>query len=82
MRDFMLAEDVMEVPICTCTPDWSLSDVESLFAEKGVEAVPIVDKNNTALGIVERSDVDHYIHGRVMEAQLASEKLDRTVAGE
>jgi CBS domain-containing protein len=75
LRDAMLAEDIMDQPNCCCTPDDTLNDIETMFAEKGVDAVPIVDKDGSSLGIIERAALDHYIHGRVMEAQLASEKL-------
>jgi CBS domain-containing protein len=75
LMDAMMAEDIMDKSEQTCSPDESLADVIARFDESGVEALPITDKSGKALGIVERAAIDHYIHARVMQAQLASEKL-------
>jgi Kef-type K+ transport system membrane component KefB len=75
MQDSLMADDVMDKPLATCKPEDTLDDVEAAFIETGEEALPIIGPEGEALGIVERSGIDHYIYGRVMEAQMKAEKL-------
>ncbi|MCQ2576668.1 MAG: cation:proton antiporter [Treponema sp.] len=72
----MLAMDVMDQPIITCKPSTLLPEAYKLFEEKDIDAIPIVDADNTPLGILEKQTVDHYLHTRIIELNRKLEELD------
>ncbi|MCQ2601600.1 MAG: cation:proton antiporter [Treponema sp.] len=72
----MLAVDVMDRPVITCKPDDLLPNVYSLFDDYDVEAIPIVDEDGKAMGILEHQTADHYLHARVLELNRKLESLD------
>jgi len=72
----MLAMDVMDIPSITCRPSTTLPEAYKLFEEYDIDAIPIVDADNTALGILEESTVDHYLHTRMIELHRKLEALD------
>lgn len=71
----MLAIDIMDKPLVTCAADTPLPDLYKLYSDYDLEAIPIVDKEQRALGIVEKFTVDHYIHARILELHSKLEKM-------
>lgn len=67
MAEQLLAMDIMDKPSHVCVKDAMLSEVCAIMEENGEEAMPVIDENNTPLGMVERFAIDHYIHSRIIE---------------
>lgn len=72
----MLAMDVMDQPIVTCKPSLSLPDAYKMFEDYDIDAIPIVDSDNTPLGILEKATLDHYLHTKIIELNRKLEELD------
>ncbi|UCF86937.1 MAG: CBS domain-containing protein [Nitrospiraceae bacterium] len=51
------AEDIMSTPPITVNENSSLMDITSLFSERKINRVPVIDKKNTLIGIVSREDI-------------------------
>ncbi len=52
-----LAEDIMSSPAITTLEDTSVMDAARIIIEKGINRIPVVDRNGTLVGIVSRADV-------------------------
>lgn len=50
-------EDVMTAPAVTIAPETSLREAEQLFAERGVNAFPVVDRDDVLVGVLTKLDV-------------------------
>ena len=72
----MLAMDVMDVPRITVKPSTTLPDAYSIFEENDIDALPIVDANGEAVGILEKNTVDHYLHTRIIALNRKLDELD------
>lgn len=53
--------DVMLVDPPTITPDATLEDVATIMHDRGVNSLPVVDADNTVVGIVARADIVRFI---------------------
>ena len=51
------AEDIMTSPAVTVNEDTTLLDITSIFKEKKVNRVPVVDREGSLVGIVSRGDI-------------------------
>ena len=71
----MLATDIMDKPTVSCSADIPLPEAYKLFDENDTDAIPIVTKDLTPLGILERFTVDHYLHARILELSRKIESL-------
>ena len=67
MADSLLAVDIMERPLCTCSPEESLPDVYKKFMEYDTETMPIIDSQNHSHGVMEKFTADHYLHTKILE---------------
>ena len=63
----MMAEDIMEETELFVTPEMPIPEVMNLFSENDIEALPILDKEGNVLGIAEKSAIEHYLHGKILE---------------
>jgi CBS-domain-containing membrane protein len=52
-----LAKDIMTAPAITVFEDTPVFEIASIFAEKGINRVPVADKNGHLVGIVARADI-------------------------
>ena len=73
----MLALDIMEMPLCTCTPEDSLPEVYKKFSQFDTDGMPIVSKEGKPLGVLEKFAVDHYVHTRLGELNQTVENLEK-----
>jgi CBS domain-containing protein len=53
----MNARDVMSAPVVSVHPDTPTREIARLLLDKGISAVPVVDNNGAAIGIVSESDL-------------------------
>jgi CBS domain-containing protein len=72
----MLAMDVMDPAKSTVKPSTTLPDAYALFEENDIDAMAIVDTDGEALGILEKTTVDHYLHTRIIELNRKLDELD------
>lgn len=72
----MLAMDVMDGATVTVKPSTTIPDAFELFEEHDTDAIPIVDADGEALGILEKATVDHYLHTRIIELNRKLDELD------
>ena len=50
-------EDVMTTEVVTAAPEMPLHEIATLFEERGIKRVPIVDKEGNLVGIVSRANL-------------------------
>src|SRR5271157_3749492 len=55
----MRAVEVMTTKVITVGENASVADVAKLLAERGISAVPVVDKQNRVIGLVSEGDLLH-----------------------
>ncbi len=72
----MLAMDVMDYPKITVKPSTTLPEAYQLFEDNDIDAMPIVDSEGDALGILEKSTVDHYLHTKIIDLHRKLDELD------
>jgi CBS domain-containing protein len=53
----MNASDIMSRPVVSVHPDTSTREIARLLLDKGISAVPVVDNNGAAVGIVSERDL-------------------------
>jgi CBS domain-containing protein len=51
------AKDIMTSPAHTVFEDTPVFEIASIFAEKNINRVPVLDKNSHLVGIVARADI-------------------------
>lgn len=76
ISDALMALDILEPVAFSCPPSMTLSEVDKLFAEKDTEVFPIIDENDTLLGVIEKSTMDHYLRTKVLELHKHLAQLD------
>jgi len=51
------AKDIMISPVCTVSESTPIFEIASIFAEKDINRVPVLDKDGYLVGIVARADI-------------------------
>lgn len=51
------AKDIMIAPVCTVFESTPIFEIASIFAEKNINRVPVLDKDGHLVGIVARADI-------------------------
>ena len=72
----MLAMDIMDPAKITVKPSTTLPDAYTLFEENDIDAMAIVDTDGEAVGILEKTTVDHYLHTRIIELNRKLDELE------
>nr|WP_246206272.1 CBS domain-containing protein [Propylenella binzhouense] len=54
-----MARDIMTSPVVSVDPDASVEDIAKLLLAKGISAVPVVDPEKGAVGMVSEADLMH-----------------------
>lgn len=73
--------DVMSAPLATCRADATLAEVVGILRGSGVRRLPLVDGEDTLVGVVSADDVLVAITellGRLSEAMMVEPLLDRS----
>jgi CBS-domain-containing membrane protein len=55
----MLAGDIMTTHVITAAATMSVQEVARMMSEKGISAVPVVDKEHRVIGMVSECDLLH-----------------------
>jgi CBS domain-containing protein len=53
----MRASDIMTVTVATCGPDTPINEIARKLFDRGISAMPVVDRENRVLGIVSEGDL-------------------------
>lgn len=56
------AGNIMVQPPITGTPEMRIGEISTLFAERKINRLPIIDEKRCPVGIVTRSDLSHSFH--------------------
>ena len=65
----VMAFDIMEDSPVTCTPDMSIPELYKLYETYDTEAIPVVDKDGIACGVMEKPAVQRYLRSQVLALQ-------------
>ena len=65
----VMAFDIMEDSPATCTPDMSIPELYKLYETYDTEAIPVVDKDGIACGVMEKPAVQRYLRSQVLALQ-------------
>lgn len=76
MADSLLAVDIMERPLCTCSPEDYLPDVYNKFTQFDTETMPIIDSKMHSYGVMEKFALDHYLHTKILELNHKLEAME------
>ncbi len=53
----MQVKDTMCVDVKTCTPDTPIKDIATIMCFNKISGLPVVDKDNTVVGIISEKDI-------------------------
>lgn len=53
----MQASDIMSINVCSAGPDTLINEIARKLCDRGISAIPIVDRDNRVLGIVSEGDL-------------------------
>lgn len=73
----ILAFDLTVPAAASCRPDSSLAEVKRLFREKGVETLPVIDKDRKVKGIIEERMIEQHFQTKAAEIRERVESLER-----
>ncbi|RKX88063.1 MAG: sodium:proton exchanger, partial [Spirochaetes bacterium] len=76
--DFLLAYDIMEPVICTCTPDTEATEVRKNLKEFAIQSIPMVDKEGKVLGMIENRGLQQLFSRKIAELQKKAKTLENT----
>ena len=57
VKSMLHAKDIMTSPAYMVNEDTPIFEIASIFAEKDINRVPVIDKNDHLVGIVARADI-------------------------
>lgn len=72
----MLAMDIMEPVLISCKPSTTLPEAYALFEKYDTDAIPIVDTDGDALGILEKHTVNHFLHAKIINLHRKLEEME------
>ena len=72
----MLAMDIMEPVLISCKPSTTLPEAYALLEKYDTDAIPIVDTDGDALGILEKHTVNHFLHAKIINLHRKLEEME------
>jgi Kef-type K+ transport system membrane component KefB len=75
LSEFLLAHDIMEKPVTTCTPETPLTEAEEMMDHFHIDYVPVVREDNVTAGVVERRGIQRYIATRLLDVEHKTRSL-------
>ncbi|MEM5947133.1 cation:proton antiporter [Spirochaetia bacterium 38H-sp] len=73
LQNFILAEDILTPLSQHIEPELSLADAARKLRQANLDAIPILDKEGRALGVLEEREINQYVHKKLLEAQSKAE---------
>ncbi len=75
LSDFLLAHDIMEKPVTTCTPETPLTEAEEMMDHFHLDYMPVIREDNVTAGVVERRGIQRYIATRLLDVEHKTKLL-------
>ncbi len=75
LSDFLLAHDIMETPVTTCTPETSLDQVDDILKHYHLDYIPVIKEDNKAAGIIERRGIQRFIATKLLDMEQKTKAL-------
>jgi len=75
ITNWLLAHDLMEDVICSCTPDMSLIEVKEKMTRYYVDFIPVIDEQDAFRGIIEDRLINKHISARILSMKQKAERL-------
>ncbi len=79
LSDLLLAVDFMEQPVDTITPESTISTVREVFDRYNIEYLPVVNKDNTIAGFIERRILNKLLSTKILELQRQADALEEDI---
>ena len=76
LSDYLLAYDIMEPVICTCTPDTEATEVRNDLKRFDIQSMPMVDKEGRVLGMIENRGLQQLFSRRIAQLQMKAKTLE------
>ncbi len=76
--DYLLAYDIMEPIICTCTPDTEASVIRRDLKTFDIQSLPMVNEEGKVLGMIENRGLQQLFSRKIAELQNKAKDLERT----
>ncbi|MBN2650914.1 MAG: cation:proton antiporter [Spirochaetales bacterium] len=75
LSEFLLAHDLMDPVSRTCLPDTSLSEVQYLMTSEKLSCIPVIDKEQKILGVIEPRSIQKTVSQKILQLQQQAEAL-------
>jgi Kef-type K+ transport system membrane component KefB/CBS domain-containing protein len=75
LSDFLLAHDIMEPPVTTCTATTPLTEAEDIMDHFHVDYLPVIKGDNVTEGVVERRGIQRYVATRLLDVENKTRSL-------
>ncbi len=75
LSDFLLAHDIMEPPVTTCTATTPLTEAEDIMDHYHVDYLPVIKEDNVTEGVVERRGIQRYVATRLLDVENKTRSL-------
>ncbi|MEJ2663872.1 MAG: cation:proton antiporter [Spirochaetia bacterium] len=75
LSDFLLAHDIMEPPVTTCTATTPLTEAEDIMDHFHVDYLPVIKEDNVTEGVVERRGIQRYVATRLLDVENKTRSL-------
>jgi CBS domain-containing protein len=75
LSGFLLAHDISVTVPCSCHPDTPAEDVYMLMKKHNLDYIPVLDKENHALGVVEKRIAQKLFSLKIMKLRQKAEAL-------
>ncbi len=76
LSDYLLAYDIMEPVICTCTPDTEATEIRNDLKRFDIQSMPMVDKEGRVLGMIENRGLQQLFSRRIAQLQMKAKTLE------
>lgn len=69
LQNFILAEDILTPLPQYIGPELSLEDALRKIRQVNIDAIPVLDKDGKALGVLEKREIEQFVNKKLIEAQ-------------
>ncbi len=76
--DYLLAYDIMEPVVCTCTPDTEATEIRTDLKKFDIQSIPMVDNEGKVLGMIENRGLQQLFSRRIAELQRKAKTLEES----
>ncbi len=74
--DYLLAYDIMEPVICTCTPDTEATEIRNNLKKFDIQSMPMIDEGRRVLGMIENRGLQQLFSRKIAHLQMKAKTLE------